>query len=180
MRLRASRRRGNHLAGAARAQCRIQEVAAGGAAGRTEEVAFAGLKNEGPWYSRLAALRAMPDAERSAKLAELLARVDFVKATGFPAAWRAANVYGLLEYHRQHPYLYAEIETAREIKMGVVRASKRWFCDGNPATPPVTGILRRPGSEAPSTWASVLLKPIWRSRTVGRLSVVVRERWPRS
>ena len=120
---------------------------------------------------------AMPDAERSAKLAELLARVDFVKATGFPAAWRAANVYGLLEYHRQHPYLYAEIETAREIKMGVVRASKRWFCDGDPATPPVTGILATPGLGGPfNVGVGVTQADLGGVRTVGRLSVAVRER----
>ena len=45
----------------------------GGAAGRTEEVAFGGAQERGPLVQPLGLASRMPDAERSAKLAELLA-----------------------------------------------------------------------------------------------------------
>lgn len=156
-------------------RCRTEEVGPGGTPGKTEEVAFEGTKNDGSWYARLAALRAIPDAERSAKRAELLARVDFVKAAGFPAAWRSANLYGLLEYHRQHPYPHPEIEAAREIKMEVVHASKRWFCDDDPATPPSQGVLATPGLGGPfNVGVGVTQADLGAVRPVGRLRVAVR------
>lgn len=108
-------------------------------------IAFEGAKNPNPWYQRLLALS--PDKERKSRIQELCDRVDFVKATGYPAAWRESNLYSLPEFHRKYPYPYPEIEAVREIKMGRVYASHRWFCDGDLSTPPPivpVGIVHAP------------------------------------
>lgn len=98
------------------------------------EFRFEGPAHEGEWYGRLAAFaraETTPEQRR-----ELLAGVDYVKTAAYPDAWRQSNIYGLLEWHRKHPFPHAEIEQAREIKMEAVHASKRWFCDGDMNTPP--------------------------------------------
>jgi hypothetical protein len=116
---------------------RINAVVGGQPVGDPSELTFEGLKNSDLWYKRLTSPARMPESEKHQRQKELLERIDFVKAAGYPAAWRESNVYGLLEYHRQHPYPEPEIEAAREIRHEVVHESKRWFCDDDLETPPL-------------------------------------------
>jgi hypothetical protein len=134
------------------------------------------LPGEGPWYARLAALAPMQD--RDSHRPELLEAVDYVKATAYPAAWRESNLYGLLDYQQQHPYPYPEIETAREIGVGPVYESMKWFSDGDPDTPAAPAV---PVSitHAPIVFGRAVIQADLNSvMPIARLRAAVREESP--
>ena len=141
-------------------------------------VSFEGTYTAGQGYARIGELVAFSDAERREKQDELLSRVDFVKAVAYPKTWRASNIYGLLDYEKEHPYPYPEIEAARRINEKRMRDSMKWFTDNNLETPPVpTEAVSI--THAPIVFGrSVIQADLASVRRIGRISVAVREKPP--
>jgi hypothetical protein len=146
--------------------------------GKTDVVAapFPGKLTEGRWNTRIGDLAPLSDVELGGEGSDLLSQVDFVKAVAYPQAWRLSNLYGLLEYEKQHPYPYPEIEAARRINEDHVRASMKWLSDGNLETPP-SATDRLSLTHAPIVFGqSVIQADLTSVRRIARVRSAVREK----
>jgi hypothetical protein len=145
---------------------------------RTDAIAasFPGNSTEARWNTRIGDLAPLPNVELGGKGSDLLSRVDFVKAVAYPQAWRLSNLYGLLDYEKDHPYPYPEIEAARRINEGHVRASMKWLSDGNLETPP-SATDRLSLTHAPIVFGqSVIQADLTSVRRITRIRAAVQEK----